>query len=397
MYEIAKRDINDEYSTYENIASPNVRGAEITSGAIDLEVNEPGTLTFTLRRTHPAAGTLRKLGDVIRTITDGWRYDYWRVVDVERDFFKNETITCEGVLGILGDYYCLPIFADVEYNTLRVGNYDGYQTLGQAGITLEKLLRAILVTSVNEQTSLPYYNATISNIAEPPNVEELANSFSGGETVLQAVRKVIDEYGGFVSMGPPGYASFTMATAPGATRTEAIEYGKNLVDLKINESATDLYTSCLGIGEEVQGDTEQTHFGNNWCVTAQNRNGNLQDPVYVDASAALIARYGRRVIMKKFDGLKTPAAVYKAAKRYINMLVSQSVSIEIKAIDLKAVDASAEGFTCGDLVPIRSVPHGIDGSYLCSKAHIDLTDLSQTYYMFGATPKTLSAMAARAK
>lgn len=214
------------------------------------------------------------------------------------------------------------------------------------------------------------------------------------------MRDIIDRFGGFVYIkaltisttnGVTITFGFTQADAPGKTCTQTIEYGKNLMDLTIHDNAEDIYTSCIGVGEVAPGVLDDNSWGDAGRVTANDYIGHI----YVDASASLVEKYGRRIVYKKFDGLNTPYRVYRASLRYIQQLVAEQVSIEIKAVDLRALDTSQDGFCCGDLVPIKSTPHGINGTFLCSQAHIDLIDLSKTYYTFGAKAKTISSITAR--
>lgn len=399
MYEIRRGSIYNTDGVWTLVGSPNEEGLEITFGNLDLEVNEAGTFTFTIPKTHSFYGTFKKLEHAIMVKVDNWSSHFFRVISIDRDFACNETITCEGFLGFLKDYICLPYYADVENSTLRYTLYDGYA--GAVTLSLRNIISQVIGTSLTWQTSFSS-SASVSVTDEPSDVTVLAKLNGGGKTVSEEMRDIIDSFGGFiyyrsVSLTSSGLSitfAYTQADGPGETCTQTIEYGKNLLDLTVEENADDIYTSCIGLGEIRTDILESNSWGDSGRMTAADYQGGTRK-ICVDASSTYIQKYGRRVVVKQFDGLTTSYQVYKAAKRYISQLVAQNVSIQIKAIDLKALDSTQDGFTCGDLVPIKSTAHGINGTYLCSQAHIDLTDLSQTYYTFGKKLKTASSFIAR--
>lgn len=398
MYEIYKFKLYETDTAETLIATPIQDGMQILTGETDLAVNEAGSFTFKLAPNHAYYGTLEKLSDGIRLRVDDWKNLYYRVLDVSYDFWKNEVVTCEGLLVMLNDWLCLPYRVDVENNLVYRSNFDGYTATNT--LTLANIISGIIGSSVSEQAPITTDTYPTISVTEPSEKAELAKLSGGGTHILDELLDIIDRFGGFVyikrvtqsdSSGLSVSFAFTQDAAPGKTCTQTIEYGVNLMDITVHDNAGDIYTSCVGVGEEVTDAVEENMWGDAGRMTAQDYSGHI----YVDASNALVKKYGRRIVYKQFDGLNTPYRIYCAAYRYILQLVAEQMSFEIKAIDLRSLDGTSDGFCCGDLVPVKSTPHGIDGTYLCSQAHIDLTDISRTYYTFGGKTKTISSMTAR--
>lgn len=398
MYEIYRFKPYGNDATETLVASPKEDGLQILSGETDLTVNEAGSLKFKIPPTHTYYGTFQKLSDFIRLRIDEWKDIFFRVVKIDRDFRNNETITCEGLLAMLNDWICLPYYVDVENDEVKFSYFSGY--VGSRALTLKNIIGTVLYNGPSMQSPILMRVSPAISVTEPTNKAELADMSGGGERVLDAVRKIIDRFGGYVYVRavilgstPEIDFSFSQDSPGGKTCTQTIEYGKNLMDITVHDNVDGIYTSCIGLGENVTDAVEENMWGD---AGRQSSEGYLgTNRFYVDYSNVLIQKYGRRVIYKVFDGLTSSYQVYLAAKRYIKQLVEEKMTFEIKAIDLRSIDTTQDGFCCGDLVPIKSTPHGIDGTYLCTQAHIDLCDLSKTHYSFGGKLTKLSSMVGR--
>lgn len=399
MYRIYKANI---YSANPNgatlIGSPTVKGLEILSGTMDLEVNEAGSFTFTISKNHSFYRTLKKRVDLISVyIGNSSTGNHFRIVNIERDFCGNEIITCEGMLTILRDYMCFPYRVDIDGNRILTGTFSGQ--VSSRTLSFYNLVSWILDSSIGYQSNLASYQAGAS-ISEDVQTESLARESDGSRTVSEEMRDITDTFGGCVSLSQcsvesNGVAIFTRYSQngiPGQTRQTAIEYGKNLLDITIEENIDDVYTSCLAVGDPVEGASEDSNWGFAQRVTAEGRQG--AGNYLVDTDAYYINKYGKRVIFKEFEGLTTSLQVYYAARWYLRNLRNEGITIFIKAVDLSSVAGNAPDFTCGDMVPIVSEPHGINSTYLCSQAHIDLTDATQTYYVFGKRFTSASSLIA---
>jgi hypothetical protein len=399
MYQVKRRGNlyrTDLTYTPETVGDSSVENLKFLSAEIDVAVNERGSFVFKIAPTHAYYGTFKKLEHALQVRINNEDFarpvHYFRVIGISRDFWDNEIITCEGLIGMLGDCLALPYFADTQYDRLIEGGFDEQESVST--ITLAKIVSWLLYDSLRDQHagSFRYSHA----VTEPSDTSGLARSCDGTQSVLAEMLDIIDSFGGYLCVSnviftdsafTPTYY-YKSAAPPGKTCTQTIEYGKNLLDLTVHEDVDDMYTSCLAVGDAT-GTPTVKQWGSEGSETARDQNDGA---LYVDYSEQYIKQYGRRVIFKHFDGLTNPSDIYNAARGYLRQLIRQNTTIEIKAIDLKAVDSTQDGFTAGDNVHIVSDPHGIDDTYLCAQAHIDLCDMSKSYYVFGASFKRISSM-----
>ncbi len=81
---------------------------------LSLEINTPGTLTFSILPTHPYYSAIKNLRhmvtiEVMRGIGDASRF-YWagHPISIEQDLYGTLKYTCEGIMGYLSDVYARP-------------------------------------------------------------------------------------------------------------------------------------------------------------------------------------------------------------------------------------------------------------------------------------------------
>ena len=62
----------------------------------------------------------------------------------------------------------------------------------------------------------------------------------------------------------------------------------------------------------------------------------------------------------------------------------------MSAVDLHLLDVNASAIELGEYNRVISLPHGIDAYFQCVRVSIDLEDIEQSQYSFGATSATLT-------
>ena len=84
-----------------------------------------------------------------------------------------------------------------------------------------------------------------------------------------------------------------------------------------------------------------------------------------------------------------------AAQKALNAAIKESVSIEIKAVDLSLINPNIGGLKHGTMVRVLSIPHGIDEYMLCRKVDLNLNEPDDAVYSLGAEKTTLTGQQAQ--
>ena len=96
------------YSDSDILYDPKFPRYLVIDPILDLSVNEPGLLAFSVPDTHPAASRIRKLVSWIKVYRDGRVIFRGRVIKDERNLSGQTKYTAEGCLAYLIDSVCDP-------------------------------------------------------------------------------------------------------------------------------------------------------------------------------------------------------------------------------------------------------------------------------------------------
>lgn len=322
----------------------------VLSPVLETQCNAAGTLTFVLLPEHPLYSALHKMRTRIDVRQDDeiiWR---GRVLEVEIDFYRQKTVTCEGELTYLVDSVLHPY---------KLADYDG---------TAAGLFRLYLMRhneAVSEAQQFQIGNVDIETLSSVENT-------GYGNTWDEISDNLLDIHGGFLRIRHEDGARYLDWTKESGTSCgQVIRFGENLLDLSEYVSASEVVT-CL-IPYAGQSDSK---------ITIASVNGGKD---YIE-DAAGIALYGRIWGVTEFDA-KDAAKLLEMAKENLQKRLKETITITISAVDLHLLDVNAESFHVGDKVRVVSPPHGIDAEYTCTAISLDLVNPDQSEYTFG-TPET---------
>lgn len=301
-------------------------------------LNKAGTLTLTMPPGHPAYNYFVRNKTVVTLLENGvlkWR---GRALFPAEDFYNCRTITCEGERGFFRDgimrpylYQASPanIFADAlaMYNA-EVDDFKRF-TLGR-----------VTVTDPNNYVRLECESAT---------------------TFAEFFDKLVDRCGGYITFSDDGNGgrAVNWLAEIGAKSTQAIEFGENLLDFAATGENEDFATALVPYGAQNEDGTR---------VTIKSVNGGkdwIQDDVAV-------ARFGIIKATETWDDVTKPENLHKKALQWLDEHKKVITRLELTALDLSKMDRSIDGYSDGDLVPVRSKPHGID-------EYFQLTDRTTDY------------------
>lgn len=357
------------YTGYNAIYAPSGLGTEylVIKPRYQHEVNKAGQLTFTLPPENAMYGKLKKLVTPISLYLNDDEVFFGRVVSTEHDFFRHEQITVEGALAFLHDAVVRPFkFEDKSADCVK--HY------------IERILK------VYNRAVEPWKQIHVGNVTVTESNNYLyrfKDSYNDAFEVLFD-HTVNSSLGGYLSIRRQNGNTYLDYTAEaGETSDQVIQFGENLLDLSRYVSAEDVYSVIIPTGKEVNGKK----------TTIKDVNDGKD---YIE-SVTGIRLFGRIEKHVHFDEYTKPKWLRTAAVKALNAAILESISIEIKAVDLSLINPNLGGLKHGTMVRVLSVPHGLDQYMLCRKVDINLNEPDDAVYSLGAEATTLSGQQAKAQ
>ena len=261
-----------------------------------------------------------------------------RALDNGTDFYNTHTWTCESCLAYLKDSVQSPY------------DYKG---------TLRGLLE--LFISVHNNAVEEKKRFVVGNVTVTDNNDYVSYSSTDFTVTLDAIRdKLIKTHGGFLRVRYVGGVKYLDYIADfDSLSPQTVEYGKNLLDVKISRDHTDRVSVLLPLGAKIKDtDAEGQEYETDERVQITSVNGGKNYIVDDDAAAE------------------------------IGMIWRTEISI---------VDESDTGADIGDIhagmyVVCKSPPHGIDGRYRCVGRTRDYLNPAGNTITIGASGVTLTGL-----
>ena len=333
-------------------------GLKTTTG-----LNKGGTLELVMSPGHPAYNLFVSYRTVVTLRENGalrWR---GRALYPSDEFYNCRTITCEGERCFLRDGVIRPylyqdtpaaIFADAleQYNA----QVDGWKQFALGTVT---------VTDANDYIRL-----------ENESAETFADFFD----------KLVARCGGYITFtddGKGGRAINWLAEI-GSESDQAIEFGQNLLDFALSGQSDELATALVPYGAVLDDDNGDEK--NRKRVTIASVNGG-QDWIQDDDAVAL---RGRITATVTWDDVTEPANLLRKAKEWLAEHKKAVTALQLSAVDLSRLDRTMGTYHDGDLVPVRSKPHGVNEKFQLTDRTIDWLNPEGGNVTLGKTKTSLT-------
>jgi phage minor structural protein len=255
------------------------------------------------------------------------------------DFLRRRTITCEGERCFLRDGVMRPYMlqgSPADLFAYVIGLYNA-----QVEAFKQFKVGTVTVTDPNDYISLE---------------NESAESFA--DTVV----KLVERCGGYITFTTDGEGDrcINWLADVGYANNQVVEFGENLLDFSRTGENTDLATVIVPYGakDEISGAR----------ITIESVNEGL-DFIQDNDAVAL-----RGVVAKAvyWDDITEPANLLTKARQYLNESKQAITSLVLTAVDLSIIDKNIDSFRVGDIIRVRSRPHGVDDDYRLTDRKMDL-------------------------
>lgn len=323
-----------------------------------LGLNKGGAATITLPPEHPYYNSFISYRSVVSIYRDGVLYFRGRALYPTDDFKLIRTITCEGERCFLRD----GIHRPYSYNDTPANIFN--DVIGLYNTQVEAFKQFVV--------------GTISVTSTDVIVLESEEA----ETFASIVDKLVELCGGTIvfTTNAEGQRVINWYGDIGYSNSQIIEFGSNLMDFSRTTANSDLATVIIPYGAK----DETTGVR----ITIADVNGGL-DFIQDDEAVAL-----RGVIAKAmyWDEITSPTALLTKAQQYLESSKNLVTSIELSAIDLSLLDKNIDNFRVGDLIKVRSKPHGVDQFYQLTTQDIDFLHPQNDRIVLGTTISSLTGV-----
>lgn len=341
------------YQVYCNgdlLYSPDVDGYDIFSAKLELEVGKTGSFEFTIYPNHPFYSRINIMLSMIDVFRKNVNIFSGRVYGIEYGFHNEKRVSCEGDLSFFLDSLIEPnsYYGSFHYYLTQLVNIHNYQ--------------------VDASKQFKVGNITVPEIA---GFEINATDY---RTIFDALQEeMVAVSGGYVqtrNVEGVRYIDF-LAYGSGTKSKQSITLGKNLLGIQQDTDGSNVFSSIIPLGDEVEGKRVDIAMVNNYKL-------------YV-TSAEAIQKYGLIHKVVVFDGIKDATALKAAAEQYLADYSDEITNIEISVVDTSPIDASLDSFMPGQMVYVYSEAHFAvnPSSYWVKKVHVGITNPGDTKITVG--------------
>lgn len=353
------------YCDGECIYNIDIDGLIVSEPKLEMELNKVGSFSFTIYPDHPYYNDIHQMKSVVTVYCDSEIVFSGRVLLIERGFYNEKSILCEGELAYLLDSIQYP------YDFLTGDNHT----------TISELLE-YFITNHNEQVADDKRKFKVGNITVTDDNDYIVRKNSDYSTTWEEINdKLIDKLGGYI---------FTRHESDGVyidylsdserINKQSVEFGKNLLSVSISRNLDGMVTALIPLGAKTSNDENAER------LTIKDVN---DGKLYVYDEDA-VNEFGYIFATEIFDDVTLPENLLKKGQKSLSEKMMIPSEIEVTAADLAGTDVSITPFAFGSYITVESEPHGVSEKMLASKMTITLDNPAGNKMTLGKKSKTLT-------
>ena len=347
--------------------------------------NNPDYLDFTVPFGHDLYGEVEGRGEVVELRWDDTVLFRGEVESIDVDTEGNKEVACTGALGWLGDTVVRPYSTVVNEQPLCApSNVDGlfqwYIDQHDEHIMDDRRRFAV---GVNQGAALDPNNYVYRSSEQLPTTwDEISD-------------KILDGLGGYVTVDYTTPTTINLWSDVHETNAQIIDFGVNITDFSSKTDTGDMYTAVRAVGkapEREEGDESEDEKPAPTLADLPDScvEGSIWKRGDVVYDAAQVERYGYREHAYTDNDCTTAAGLLTSAVKKLKALMSPTLTVTVKAVDLALYMEGYDHLKVGQAVRVRSALHGVDEYLMVISVTVDLQDPGNTEYTLGAEYSTLT-------
>lgn len=335
----------------------------IINPKLDVELNKTGSFTFTIYPSHVHYNRLKKLKSIVKVYQDGYLVFRGRILNDEQGFYNEKQVSCEGELAFLVDSIQRP--------------YDFMS--GDLHTTIDDLFTFFINnhnSQVDEEHQFIVGNITVTD----PNNYIVRSDSTYLNTWDSIQKKLIESYGGYLWVRHEEDGNYIDYLADFDTiSSQTIEFGKNLLDINKITKGEDIATAIIPLGAKLSEDSDER-------LTITDVNDG-RDYVF---NQEAVDEYGWIFKTVTWDDVTIASNLLRKANEELAQSINLSVSIELNAVDLAAINADINSFRLGTYIRVKTNPHNLNSNFLVAKLSISLMNVKENKLTLGKSYSTFT-------
>lgn len=353
------------YCDGECIYNVDIDGLIIAEPKLEMELNKVGSFSFTIYPDHPYYNNVHQIKSIITVYYDSDVVFSGRALAVDRGFYNEKYVLCEGELAYLLDSIQRP------YDFMTGDNHT----------TISELLE-YFITNHNEQVADDKRKFKIGNITVTDDNDYIVRKNSDYSTTWKEINdKLIDKLGGYI---------FTRHESDGVyidylsdserINKQNVEFGKNLISISISRNLDGMVTALIPLGAKISNDEDAER------LTIKDVNDGIDYIFDEDA----VNEFGFIFKTEIFDGVTLPENLLEKGRKSLSENILIPSEIEVAAADLAGTGVDIAPFMFGAYINVASEPHGLSDKMLASKMTIIINNPAANKMVLGKKSKTLT-------
>ena len=350
---------------------PHLSQLAITKAQVQEDAENIDSLTLAAPFNHPYLSMVKPMTSTIVCKKDGRTVFEGRALDDGSDFYNTHTWACESCLAYLKDTIQPPY------------DYSG---------TLKGLLEYFL--SEHNKNVEEKKRFTVGNVTVTDDNDYVHYSSSEYSVTLDAIKsKLLNTHGGYlmVRYTDSGRALDYLADF-NEHSVQTVEFGKNLLDVKITKDHTERATALIPLGAKIMSaDAEGNEIETDERLDISSVNDG-KNYIYDEAAVNEIGWIWATEI---WEDVTIPGNLLRKANSRLLELTKGITSMELTIVDESDTGADIGDIHAREYVDCLSLPHGIDGRYLCISKMTDYLNPAGNTITIGAIGVKLTSASVR--
>lgn len=364
--------LDDELLYHPNLVKQ--KNLSIENTKLNTELNKTGSFVFTIRKNNPRYAQLKKMQSIVKVYDDNDRLFRGRVLNSTRGLFNELQVTCEGELAFLLDSRVRPY----EF-TGAVADYHRF-----------------LVEQHNAQVdSVKQFKVGICTVTDPNDYISRASS-DYPNTWDEFNEKLIKLLGGYIWPREEEDGIYIDYLADfDEVNTQPIEFGENLLGFEETIKGQDIATAIIPLGAKiVKEETVVDEEGNESTETVETEErltiADINDGVDYVFHEEAVAKYGLISKVVEWEDVTLAENLKQKAEKELQNTIHFIRVLDLKAVDLRALNVNIRRFRLGRYTPVKSEPHNLDEYLLTRKLSIDLLNDANSALLLGDEKQTFT-------
>lgn len=323
-------------------------------------LNKGGTAIIIMPPGHPAYTAYTEYSTLLQILRDGELLFRGRALYTSDDFYRQRTVVCEGELCFFQDAISRPYLYQDSPAAVFAAVIQSYNT--QVEERKQFQVGTVTVTDPNDYIRLESETA---------------------ETTLATLNKLLSRCGGYIifTTNNAGQRVVNWYEVPGYHSNQEIDMdlGGNLLSFSRDGANTNLATALIPYGAKDESTGKR--------LTIESVNDGLDYIVDEEAEALR----GRITATAFWDDVTVPANLLRKAQQYLAERRQIVTSLKLTALDLSYIDKNIDSYRVGDLIHVRSTPHGVDAEFRLTERTEDLLNPAANQISLGREQASLTS------